>query len=216
MSVGVARVVRRAFVKRVPPVVVVVEGAAVVPAVLLHEGLMRVADPGVDARDDDAFASIVESRPHLRRVDRVQAPLRRAGAARGNLDRLRDRVGVSRADLPDVRARGDCVEGCRSGRLHVDRVDDPERLIADAPRIQKRTDRRLALFGERGQSLVNDLPARRAIVDPRGRTNVSLVAQDDPERGVALRRQLAQDLRLDRGSSRPTRPSARCQRGAAE
>ena len=44
MSVGVARVVRRAFVKRVPPVVVVVEGAAVVPAVLLDEGLMRVAD----------------------------------------------------------------------------------------------------------------------------------------------------------------------------
>src|SRR5207249_2378406 len=108
------------------------ERAAQVPAVLIDDRCVRVADARVDVGDDDSLPAVVEARPDLRSVDRVQAPLRRLRTAGRSADRLRDRVGVCRADLLYVRARGDCVESGPAGGGDMDCVDDPERLVADA------------------------------------------------------------------------------------
>ncbi len=208
----VARIRSRAFAERIPPVVVVVEvAAAQVPAVLADERLVRVADTRVDARDDDALAAVVERRPDLRRVDRVQAPLRsrRPSGARRNARLLRDRVGVIRADLLDVRAGRERVDDRRAGRLHEDRVDDPVRLVLHSVRVEPRADRRLALARVRGQALVDDLAATAAVVDRGRRRDVRVAVQHDPERRVPGPRELLRDLGLDRSLVR-ARLSAGC------
>ena len=84
--------------------------------------------------DDDALAAVVEGRPDLGRVDRVQPPLRRSRAARRSTERASPSGSGSewfaRISL-DVRARRERVDDRRAGRLDEDRVDDPVRLVAD-------------------------------------------------------------------------------------
>ena len=66
----------------------------------------------------------------------------------------------------------------------MDRVDDPEGLVADALRVQQLTDRSLAAIRNRVQTVVDELAALGAVLDPRSSGEVSLVAENDPERGL--------------------------------
>src|SRR4029450_6359845 len=103
---------------------------------------------GVDVGDDDALTSDPESGPDLWGVDAINAPLDRVhrlfglpGIGLGNL------VGLLSHDPLDLvlsRYLLQHVVACSD----LDRVDDPERLIAHATLGEQRAQPALALVGD--------------------------------------------------------------------
>ncbi len=181
----------------VPVVVVVVRSVGVPPAVLGVDSGVRVPDAGVDAADDDVLAAHAERRPDVWRANGVQPPLGREDSFVGRLDRVGKRVDAVGLDLRYLGQRCDRLEHVQS-RRHLDRVDDPERAVADTAGVEEFAYAFLATVRDFGQAVVDELAARVAVGHRVSRLEVGLLAQVDPEGRLALRGDLVEDLGLDR------------------
>src|SRR5205085_666902 len=93
---------------------------------------------------------------------------------------------------------------------HLDRVDDPERLVLRARLLQEAAQTGLAVVGGLLE-LVDDEPAALVpVADLRDLAEIGLFLQDDPERRLAVGVDLVDDLLCDLLARRSRR---RCRRG---
>ncbi len=207
VAVVVARGRAPAHGRGVPPVVVVVEVAAPeVAAVLRDERAVGVEDTGVDVADDDVLAAIVVRRPDLRCVDPVDAPLHGArGPLPGAPGIRRDLEDDVRDDPGHLRALGERLEN-RAAPRDLNRVQDPEGLERHVLLPEVGLERPLRAVRGRRQRVVDIAPSR-CRAHRTGRAQIRLLTENDPERRLAVSRDLPDDLGVDRGSARRCRTS---------
>ena len=158
---------RAADAGRVEPAVVVVERAIglAAPVLPLQGGVLEL-DPGVDARHHDALAAKAELLPDRGGADVVQPPLGRAGRGGSSLPSSRGGRLIVRSGWT-VATSGNCCSSRTIAGSAVIRigVDDPVRLVADAPAAQQRTQRALGsgwLSGSAARRPSGRAPASRA------------------------------------------------------
>ena len=186
-------------VNRVPPVVVVVGGAAVPAAVVRLEGVVRPPDAGVLVADHDP-GPVEAQGPHVGRFDLVDARLDRLGrVALTSLgsEPVRPGVGFDHAHIGASRQRFDV------GPITVrkDDVCHVVRSIRDVSRLEHRADRSLGAGGVPLERSV-DVPAAGIVLHPVGPRQIGLIVQQDRERGLFSVGRVAQhtvrDLEPDR------------------
>ena len=187
VAVVVARDERRVAADAgwVEPVVVVIESAALISSILVHEGSVIVLDAGVDVGDNDAVPTVAERGPDLRRPNPIDAPLDRADLPHVHARKRLQRHRMIRDDPFDLRPPGELVDQ-RAAAGDLDGVRDPERLEADAATPQQSAEAALAPRRHGRELVVDEFASRVSLRDPMCRREIRLLTQDDPEGRLAL------------------------------